>query len=271
MAETTANPLNDSIDFGWNTFLANIRYLVTLYLIFFFLGSMITLGQIEAVGVMGPYGGAFLTISNAAKLLSKGAIQEEVFIVIAYILFVLVCELGFIGVSLKLCDGNKPHYSDLFKQYQLLENFIIAYVIYLILILIGYILLVVPGIYLLNKYFFYSYLIVDKNIGPIESLKKSGNITKGKIWTVFEITFAFGVIYFPALVAGYLGLNLLTPIFLHPSESILHPFKSILNLILGVGLYAMQIAFFWVTHISLAYFYRYLMRKDSSILAWIEE
>jgi hypothetical protein len=39
--------------------------------------------------------------------------------------------------------------------------------------------LVVPGIYFALKYKFYDYLIVDKGMGPVETIKRSGVLTEG--------------------------------------------------------------------------------------------
>jgi uncharacterized membrane protein len=91
----------------------------------------------------------------------------------------LFLEIGFIKIVLKLVDGHKATIQELWAYPQYFVNMVIASIIYVLIILGGLILLVIPGIYLAIRLQFYSYAIVDKNAKPIDALKMSWKWTEG--------------------------------------------------------------------------------------------
>lgn len=97
---------------------------------------------------------------------------------VSWILNFLV-SLGMIKVVLNVVDKKKTAIADLFNGYPLLLNYIAGSIIYGLIVVGGFILFIIPGIYFAIKYHFYSYYIVDKKMGPIEAIKASGKITKG--------------------------------------------------------------------------------------------
>ncbi len=58
-------------------------------------------------------------------------------------------------------------------------NLIIGGILYSILITIGIILLILPGVYLILALFFWTVIVLDKNVGFFKAMKKSWKITKG--------------------------------------------------------------------------------------------
>jgi uncharacterized membrane protein len=68
--------------------------------------------------------------------------------------------------------------------------------------LVAPILLVIPGIIWSIRFHFFSYLIVDKGVSPIEALKKSSKITKGTKWDLF----LFGILLVFINILGALAL-----------------------------------------------------------------
>jgi len=72
---------------------------------------------------------------------------------------------------------------------------------------IGLILLVVPGIILAIGWGFAPYLVVEQGAGPIDSLKRSWELTRGNRWTLFLLGLALiglNILGFCALVVGLL-------------------------------------------------------------------
>lgn len=124
----------------------------------------------------------------------------------------MLVSLGTIKISLKIFDKKKAEIADLFNGYPQLLNFVIASIIYAILVGVGFILLIVPGVIFGIKYHFYSYLIVDKNMGPLEALKKSGEITKGAKWQLFLLGLACGLVNLVGLLALGIGLLITVPV-----------------------------------------------------------
>jgi hypothetical protein len=76
----------------------------------------------------------------------------------------------------------QARYNDLFSSYRILLNFLGGSIIYEIVVAVGLVLVVAPGIYFALRHQFYDYLIVDKGIRPVEAVKRSGVLTEGVTW-----------------------------------------------------------------------------------------
>jgi uncharacterized membrane protein len=150
---------SEAILFGWNTLKKNLG---------FFLGM---LAIVVAVNVL--VGLAMSSFSEEAPKVLVIAMS-----VISWVLDLLI-SMGVIRITLKFCDQEQATYRDLFSAYRLLLNYIVGSIVYGIVVAIGLVFLIVPGIYLAVKYQFYDYLIVDKGMGPIEAIKRSGVLTEG--------------------------------------------------------------------------------------------
>ena len=150
---------SEAILFGWNTLKKNFR---------FFLGM---LAIVVVVNVL-----VGLVISSFSEEAPKVLVM--VVSVISWVLDLLI-SMGVIKITLKFCDQEQATYRDLFSAYRLLLNYIVGSIVYGIIVAIGFVFLIIPGIYLAVKYQFYDYLIIDKGMGPIEAIKRSGVLTEG--------------------------------------------------------------------------------------------
>jgi len=122
-------------------------------------------------------------------------------------LLILMINLDLIKIAIKFCDGEKGTYNDLLSSSNLLLKYIAAKILYALIVIGGTILLIIPGIIWAIKYSFYTYLIVDKGLGPVEALKKSSEITKGARWNLF----VFGIVMIALNIAGLIcfGIGIL--------------------------------------------------------------
>jgi hypothetical protein len=119
----------------------------------------------------------------------------------------MITGIGVIVISLKLVDGKKPGFKDIYKDYNLLLNYFLGSLLYGIVVIVGLILLVVPGIYWGIKYQYTTYLIIDKKMGVWEAFKKSGQLTH----RVKLKLFLLGLCYIGITIVGVLlvGIGLL--------------------------------------------------------------
>lgn len=106
-----------------------------------------------------------------------------------------------------IIHGHTPHYSDLmkpFKTYKVTLNYFIGLILYILAVLAGLILLILPGIYVSVRLQFFMYLVVeDENITAIDALKKSWAMTEGKFWNLF----GFGLVFVGVNLLGLLALG----------------------------------------------------------------
>ena len=133
-----------------------------------------------------------------------------------------ILQLGAIKIYLMLADSKNPVFMDLFSCAHIWLKFMVASILNLciiggapalfilagvvvklpVLILIGILLIIFPGIMFSIKFGFFSYVLVDKNAGIIESLKTSSLITQGVKWQLLGLyTVSFFIV-----IAGVLCL-----------------------------------------------------------------
>jgi uncharacterized membrane protein len=172
--------MSEAISFGWATMKKNIG---------FFIGLLIIAALIKNVPAW---------IGDYAK--DQGLIFASTILNGAAIILALVVELGKIKISLKFCKGIKGEFDDLLSSFDLLINFAGAAVIYILMIIGGLLLLIVPGVIWGIKFSLFPYFMVEKNLGPIESLKASARATDGAKMDLATFGLLLGLIN----VAGFL-------------------------------------------------------------------
>lgn len=114
----------------------------------------------------------------------------------------IIIQIGLLKIGLLLSRDQKPGVLELFSNGSLFVKFILGSICYGLAVMVGLFLLIIPGIILMIMLGMYGYLIVDKNMGPIESLKASRVLTKGARGQLFY----FGALLFLLNLAGLLCL-----------------------------------------------------------------
>lgn len=99
----------------------------------------------------------------------------------------IILGIGLIAVTLKLVRGEQADYKDLFtsSSFRMFFVYLGASILYSIMIVVGLILLIVPGIIVMVMFMPFVYLVVDKEMGVIDSLKEAKRITKGHLVDIF--------------------------------------------------------------------------------------
>ena len=146
-----------SIRSGWEVFKANVFYLVAVFVI-----VSVVYGVIERMETLG----------------ERMPFPAEVMIRFGYVIAVALVEIGIINVALKMARGGEAKFEHLVSGMHVFVKYLIASLLYYMIILAGLLLLVIPGIYLAIKYGFYGYLIVDEDLDPLEAFKMSARMTE---------------------------------------------------------------------------------------------
>jgi len=122
--------------------------------------------------------------------------------------------LGLIGVSLSFADRGRSEFEHFFRTQKVFPQFFIAAILYHLLVSVGLILLIVPGIIWALQYKFYGYFIAE-GVGPIEAMKKSYKITKGHLWELFWFNVILIGILILGIMAFLVGLFVAIPIIMN--------------------------------------------------------
>lgn len=181
--------IKEAVSFAWKSVWGNVWFWISLVLI-----SAIV---------------SWLNDSISRTLYSepaKASLDVIYFFISAFI------SLGITKISLNLIDKKRSEYSDFVTSAKTYFNYIFATIIYSLIVLVGIILLVAPGIIWALQYSMYPYLILEKGYGPIEALKKSLEITRGERIHLLVLCLCFlGIIILGAL-ALFVGLLIAVPI-----------------------------------------------------------
>lgn len=125
-------------------------------------------------------------------------------------------SISVITLSLDIADGRTPPFVDIFRKYQhwkIFVNYLISSILGGAIVLIGLLLLVVPGIYFAIRLQYYKFLIVDKeDIGPVMALKESWRMTEGHTWNLFLFMLLIILINFIGAILFGIGLFVSVPV-----------------------------------------------------------
>jgi uncharacterized membrane protein len=113
-------------------------------------------------------------LTAAAIGLSAFAAGEAVAAALSYIIFG-----GYLALLLRHARNEHVVFDDLFDIDRRWIYFAFGSVIKTVLILLGLLLFIVPGVYLAVRWMFSELYIIDKGMRPLEALKASSELTAG--------------------------------------------------------------------------------------------
>ena len=144
---------------------------------------------------------------------TTSAITIRVVSVVVSTLVNIFFQLGYITLALKVVRGQTPQISDLFSNFSRLGTGFLAFLILMVPSIIGFALLIIPGVILVLACFFTFWFIVDRNLPAVESIKASFAATRGAKWDIFVFVLLMLLICIIAMIPCGLGLLIFLPIF----------------------------------------------------------
>jgi hypothetical protein len=147
-----------ALRFGWETFKKHANLLIGLYLF---------------IGVL------WFAVSAVQEALTEEAPAVGLLMGLIWFGVDFLLNIGVMRIGLKLHDGLPAAFSDLFGGVRYLFTFIIATVLFGVMVFVGLLLLIVPGIMLALALGFFGWLIVDQHTGIFESFSQSAHLTRG--------------------------------------------------------------------------------------------
>lgn len=191
MTKTKHFVKKEAINFGFKIAKENIFFFLSVFVVWAF----VTIGS--------------KTIQNSLNS-ERQALASFVFSILMWIVGSII-SMGIISISLKFVDGKKPILKNIFYTKNIF-NFLLASIIRTVIIVAGFILLIVPGIIFAIKLQYSEYLIVDKGLDAVSSLKKSWEMTKGVKWNLFLLALLLCLINILGALALVVGLLITVPL-----------------------------------------------------------
>lgn len=164
--------IEQAINSSWKTLKKNPKNIIG----FFLLVGLISIINIAIAAKLGPF------ISNIESWVFGALVQ------VAIITF----TVGTFG-------KRKITVSSRLKDYKLVLKLIVGNLLSGIVIFLGFLALIIPGIVFAVRLQFVSFLIVEKQMGPIEAIKESWKLTKNNFFTLL----GFGIVSMLLNVFGF--------------------------------------------------------------------
>ena len=171
--------IGEAIRFGWERFKDNIGPL--------------------AVAAM-----AVLAVNLVFSLLQRSVTGSFSRFILGLLSFFVsqVIAMGWLRMSLNIVDGKPADVSDFFQRVDLLIPYTIACLIFSLVVAIGLVLLIVPGLYAAATFGYYGFRVIEHERNATEALSDSATITRGERWHILGF---IGVL----ILLNILGLLLL--------------------------------------------------------------
>ena len=152
-----------------------------------------------------------ITLVQEATVGTTGDLAASlVEIIVTLILFPLGVGLGLLGI--RRAAGKETPVSTLWEPYSHAIPLIVMFVLMAVLIVAGFFLLVLPGIYLSIAYSFSPYLIVEKNMGVWEALETSRKAITEYWWRYFGLMLVALLLVIIGSIPLLIGLLWVLPI-----------------------------------------------------------
>lgn len=87
-------------------------------------------------------------------------------------------EIGYYQSLLRITRGETPVIKDMFQPGDIYWDFLLTRIFVGVIVIVGFVLLIIPGLYFAMKYFFWSFVSIEKKTKPKETLVQSALLTK---------------------------------------------------------------------------------------------
>ena len=165
--------IGQALDKSWNLLKANPGLVI---------GGLVTYWVVAIVGAFA---------GGAGK--EAGSAPSPVFWLFGLVALYLL--VGLMKMYLNLIDGKPASFHDLVSvPFSTYLNLVIAAIVLYIIIAIGFLLLIVPGIYLALRFSQVFYVIIDKGVGVGEAMTVSTQKTLGNKWFLLGASIVLTII-----------------------------------------------------------------------------
>lgn len=107
-------------------------------------------------------------------------------------------KYGAFLVFYRAVSNQKVMVKDMFGIFQNYVNIVLANLFVLVIVCIGTLMFIIPGIYLACRLSFTPFLVTERGMEAVEAVKESWRLTAGHSWTVLLI----GLVGLPILILG---------------------------------------------------------------------
>lgn len=190
------------IRFGWETFKKRVWFFVAITLI---------IGVINALA------------SGITSTFGQQGVGQVAGSIVGFLLGTLI-SMGIVAFFLKAHDAPEAAEGVALWHPQAYLKFLAARLLIGAAVVVGILLLIIPGVIFGLMFMFAPYLVIDKGLGPIEAMKQSKLITSGHKWQLLGLCVLLGLINILGAICLLVGLLVTVPV---TSLAIVHAYRTL--------------------------------------------
>jgi uncharacterized membrane protein len=126
---------------------------------------------------------------------------------LAFFVFFSGLMVGLHRIALETVDGKAPKLANLTALLGRGPTFLLAFCVYLAAVVVGLVLLVVPGIYVAVRYALFGQVLATTSTTAPQALRNAAALSDGRWWTLFPLLLMAMLLNLAGL--AFLGLGLL--------------------------------------------------------------
>ncbi|MCX5849583.1 MAG: hypothetical protein NTW65_09055 [Deltaproteobacteria bacterium] len=190
--------ITEALGYGWRKAKENLV---------FFIGSYIIMGVVQFIPI-------FCTVLAIVNLMEA---NESLAIGLGIAAFLSECiafdmlYVGYVKAATNVINGTGPMFGDMKPSMTDMFRVLVAAICWFTLIGIGLVLFIIPGIWFAVTYWPFGWVIINKQVGPIEGLRQARELTKGKRFNHVIFFVLCGIILLLGALALGLGLIIAFP------------------------------------------------------------
>lgn len=162
--------------------------------------------------LVGLFIGYSILVGILSMFASPTSITASLIVNLIVMVIGIVFMLGYYKNLFQTLDGIEPQFSAYGQQAGKFFTYFVASLIYGIIVMIGTVLLIIPGIYMALRLQFFICFIVEEDAGIVDSLKKSWAITDGQVVPLLILALAMiGICIVGFLLLG-IGIFVAAPL-----------------------------------------------------------
>jgi hypothetical protein len=192
--------IRDVLSEAWRKVSGNKGTIALAYLIYFAIMMGVSLGAALIRGVLTAVAG------------SAGTIVGEILALVLQIAVTTPLMAGLFMLGVRISVDAPAKAGSVLAYYDRIRPLLLTLVLMYVMIILGYLLLVLPGIYLSVAYCLAIFLVVDKRLSPWQALEASRKAVTHRWFAVFGLFLLIGLLSVLGAIPLFIGLIWIVPL-----------------------------------------------------------
>jgi hypothetical protein len=148
---------------------------------------------------------------------------------LAFLVLASGLMVGIHSMAMEVVDGRMPHLKLLTASLERGPRYLLAFCLYFLSVVVGLLLLVVPGVYVAVRYALFGQVFATKQTSTLGALRDAGSLSRGQWWAMCRVLVAALALNLAGAALLGLGLVISFPISLLVASSLFRTLQHTLE------------------------------------------